>query len=96
MCTGRCQFRKPAAVERNQGAENIRGQAPVIFRTSVLPYAQRRLTWHHRHRTAEMGEGFCFESTDESLIGVVDPTGIQDLGLPKRVTCPNHPRDAEL
>ena len=57
MCTGRCQFRKPAAGERNQGAENIRGQAPVIFRTSVLPYAQRRLTRHHRHRTAEMGEG---------------------------------------
>ena len=63
MCTGRCQFRKPGAVERNQQAENIGGQAPVIFRTSVSPYAQQRPTWHHGHQTAEMEGGFCFEST---------------------------------
>ena len=62
MCTGRCQFRKPGTVERNQRAENIGGQAPVIFRTSVSPYAQQRPTWHHGHQTAEMEGGFSFES----------------------------------
>ena len=63
MCTGRCQFRKPGAVERNQRAENIGAPCPVIFRTSVSPYAQQRPTWHHGHQTAEMEGGFCFEST---------------------------------
>ena len=90
MCTGRCQFRKPGAVERNQRAENIGGQAPVIFRTSVSPYAQQRPTWHHGHQTAEMEGGFCFESTDAfGNWGVIDVL-FEEAEVVWEVVCREH------
>ena len=63
MCTGKFQFRKPGAVERNQGTEKFGRPPPVFFRTSILPYDQQGAQETSKRETAEVQGGFCFEGT---------------------------------